>query len=167
MFDRCEFSTVVSDDTTTLYDSLFLHCSFSGALRNFNFGNGYAGSPFFSEDRFREDLSAMERAAYCVDICEAQVEDCAFVGSTIAKKIRFRQGQAIILAGESLDVRLRPLLLSTNDEQLGALIAGAVAFGAEDELHFSVVPLGAEQKYAGFVEIIRNQGVEVIERPIC
>lgn len=168
VFERCRFRDIEADDTLTIYEALFVECIFEGYLRNMNFGRIGIASPFFSPERLADDLRSMELATYCLDISSvSELKDCAFIGDAVARRVRFRHGQGLILRGDRLDVVLEPLLTSTNDADLAALIAAVVGFGSTYRLHFCPVPFGAEDKLPGYIEILRELGVEVIEAPLC
>lgn len=168
IFRGCQFRNIEATDTLTLYDALFIECAFAGYLSNFSFGHIQAASPFFSPERFSNDSELMEKASFCLDICSVtSMDECAFIGDTIARKIRFRRGQGLILKGERLDLALAPLLKSTNDLGLATVLASAVGFGSAFNMHFCAIPTEMEHKYAGYAAVIRDQGVEVIEEPLC
>lgn len=168
VFDHCHFENVVSAETLTLYEALFVECHLSGALKNINFGKIRAASPFFSESRFLDDVAAIERSAFSIDISAvSDMDECAFIGDVIAKKIRFKPGQGLILKGARLDVRLEPTLKSVEDFGLAVVLAGAVGFGSQYDLHFCAIPTSHQEKYSEYASAIRALGVEVLEEPLC
>lgn len=168
IFNKCDFEDITATDTITLYDAMFLECRFAGKLTNLNFGNVRATSPFFSEDRYQADISAMEKSPFSLDISSVtDMDECAFIGDVLARKIRFRAKQGFILKGKRLDLALEQTLKTTEDFGLAIVLATPVAFGSLFDLHFCGIPTNLAHKADDYASIIRGLGVEVIEEPFC
>lgn len=168
IFEKCKFENIVSTKTLTLYDALFLECVFSGRLKNFNFGSVRLPSPFFSNERFLHDIKEIERSFFCIDISQVtEIGECAFIGDSLAKKIRFKRKQGLILKGKNLDKVLGQTLKSTDDLGFAMILATVVGFGAAYDTHFSVIPSDLQSNAATYAAKIRELGVEVIEESLC
>lgn len=168
VFEKVSFENIVSDETVTLFEALFLECEFSGRMENLNFGMIPNATPFFSKERFDLDLDRLIKAPYGLDICNVhELVECSFFGAQIAEKIRFRSDQGALLHGAGLDAVLGPLMRSTDDLGLATFISTAVGFGSVSRLHFCPIPMACANRLPDYVAQLRDLGVEVTQEPLC
>lgn len=168
VFEDSAFSDVISDETLTLFEALFIRCTFSGRVQNLNFGSIRATSPFFSQARFDDDVDRINGAAFCLDITGVtELVECSFIGDVIVRKLRFRDDQGVLLCGQHLDAILGPLLRSTTDLGLAEFLAPAVGFGATNAIHFCPVSLANRDHLLKYTAMVRDLGVDVIRGPLC
>jgi len=168
IFENCKFKNIIANETVTLYESLFIECFISGKIRNLNFGKiKRDGIPFFSEARYLEDAARLEDCAFSIDITTVtDMDECGFIGDVIARKIRFKKGQGLLLKGERLDLVFRPIIKSITDNDFGIVVVGPAGFGKSYNLHFCAIPTRVAHKADEYASIIRSYGVEVYEEPL-
>lgn len=168
IFEKCRFENINSSEALTLYEALLVECEFAGQMKNLNFGNIKVASPFFSNDRFLQDLSVIDHSAFSIDISRVtEMDECAFIGDHLAKRVRFKRNQGLILKGNHLDAILGPTLRSTDDFGLAIVLTTAVGFGATYGIHFAAIPTRLQNNAVEYAAKIRALGVEVIEEPLC
>jgi hypothetical protein len=171
IFKDCVFKNVRSD-FLRCYGALFLQCKLEGHVNGLTFGICPEREPIDEATKSRiaaENADFLKSAKYCLDIRNSILVDCAFEGTSIARRVIFEKGQCAIYRAENLAekmLKLRDYAKSVKDRSIQmALLSPIVSPGEEIQL-VSMETCGTTERIDELKNILHKGGVELIDQPL-